>query len=130
MAIEITLKLPESLIEHAKQLGQVTQRDVDAVLADALEMMWLTVENLPSDDEQQSVATLSDDAVVRLAHEKMDAVQNQRLGDLQAKGKESGLSTAERCELLALLQIYQLGQLRKSKALAEAVKRGLIALES
>jgi hypothetical protein len=35
------------------------------------------------------------------------------------------LSVAERYELLALLQIYQLGQLRKSGALAEAVQRGL-----
>jgi len=35
------------------------------------------------------------------------------------------LSVAERYELLALLQIYQLGQLRKSEALAETVQRGL-----
>ena len=55
----------------------------------------------------------------------MDAAQNQRLGALQAKGKAEGLSAAERYELLALLQIYQLGQLRKSEALAEAVQRGL-----
>ena len=55
----------------------------------------------------------------------MDDVQNQRLGDLQAKGKATGLTEAERYELLALLQIYQLGQLRKSEALAEAVLRGL-----
>ena len=47
------------------------------------------------------------------------------LAKLQTKGKTTGLSEAERYELLALLQIYQLGQLRKSEALAEAVKRGL-----
>jgi hypothetical protein len=51
---------------------------------------------------------------------------NQRLGDLQANGKAASLNEAERYELLALLQIYQLGQLRKSEALAEAVKRGLL----
>jgi hypothetical protein len=55
----------------------------------------------------------------------MDATQNQRLGALQTKGKATGSSVAERYELLALLQIYQLGQLRKSEALAEAVRRGL-----
>ena len=55
----------------------------------------------------------------------MDDLQNQRLGDLQAKRKATGLTEAERYELLALLQIYQLGQLRKSEALAEAVLRGL-----
>lgn len=35
---------------------------------------------------------------------------------------------AERYELLALLQIYQLGELRRSEALAEAVQRGLRSL--
>jgi uncharacterized protein YnzC (UPF0291/DUF896 family) len=55
----------------------------------------------------------------------MDEVQNQRLGELQAKGKTTALTESERYELLALLHIYQLGQLRKSEALAEAVRRGL-----
>jgi hypothetical protein len=47
------------------------------------------------------------------------------LGWLQAKGKQEGLTREEQYELLALMQIYQLGQLRKSEALAEAVQRGL-----
>jgi hypothetical protein len=55
----------------------------------------------------------------------MDEGQNQRLGELQVKGKEFGLSDLERYELLSLLQIYQIGQLRKSEALAEAVRRNL-----
>jgi hypothetical protein len=55
----------------------------------------------------------------------MDASQNERLGTLQAKGKIEGLTEAERVELLALLHIYQTGQLRKSEGLAEAVRRGL-----
>jgi hypothetical protein len=41
-------------------------------------------------------------------------------------GKATGLTEPERYELLALLQIYQLGQLRKSEAIAEAVERGLL----
>jgi hypothetical protein len=46
------------------------------------------------------------------------------LGELQAKGKTAGLSEVERYELLALLQVYQLGQLRKSEAIAESTKCG------
>ncbi|VAW40169.1 hypothetical protein MNBD_CHLOROFLEXI01-417 [hydrothermal vent metagenome] len=55
----------------------------------------------------------------------MDEAQNNRLGALQAKGKQFALTEVERFELLSLLQIYQLGQLRKSEALAEAARRGL-----
>jgi hypothetical protein len=121
---EVTLNLPEPLIAHAKQLGLATQRNVDAVLTDTLEMLWLTLEETP-DLAEASVSELSDDAVLKLSDSKMNELQNQRLGDLQAKGKAERLTDAERYELLALLQIYQLGQLRKSEALAEAFHRGL-----
>jgi hypothetical protein len=121
---EVTLNLPEPLLAHAKKLGQATQRNVDAVLTDTLEMLWLTLEETP-DLTEASISELSDDAVLKLADSKMNESQNQRLGDLQVKGKAERLTDAERYELLALLQIYQLGQLRKSEALAEAFHRGL-----
>jgi hypothetical protein len=125
MAIEVTLTLPENLVEYAERLAGATQRDVAAILADALEMLLPTLENLPEGSSNPSLSSLSDAEVLVLANSKMDAVQNQRLGELQQRGKTTGLSEAERYELLALLQIYQLGQLRKSEALAEAVQRGL-----
>lgn len=124
MTIEVTLQLPENLIEQARQLGAATQRDLGSVLTDVLEMLWLTVDGVPL-DTAFSMNDLSDHDVLMLANSKMDGVQNQRLGDLQVKGKSEGLTSAERYELLALLQIYQIGQLRKSEALAEAVHRGL-----
>jgi hypothetical protein len=125
MAVKVTLTLPENLVEHAKRLGDATQRDVAAILADALEMLLPTLENLPESSPYPTLSSLSDAEVLTLANSKMDAVQNQRLGELQQRGKTTGLTEAERYELLALLQIYQLGQLRKSEALAEVVQRGL-----
>ncbi|MBC6477353.1 MAG: hypothetical protein GDA56_05725 [Hormoscilla sp. GM7CHS1pb] len=50
-------------------------------------------------------------------------MQNDHLGELQARGKAARLTEAEQMELLALMQIYQSGQLRKSEALV--VQRGL-----
>lgn len=123
MAVEITLMLPEKLVEHARRFGQATQRDVGQVLADALEMMWSTINTLS--DLGTHVSLLSDEEVLALADLKMDPVQNERLGELQMRGKAEGLTEAERAELLALLHIYQTGQLRKSEGLAEAVRRGL-----
>ncbi|MCI0698804.1 hypothetical protein L0337_43235 [candidate division KSB1 bacterium] len=125
MAIAITLSLPEGIVEHAKRFGWATQRDVEAVLIDALEMIWPTLGSLPDTDLHPPVSSLADAEVLALADAKMDPFQNERLGALQAKGKTSGLTPDERYELLALMQIYQLGQLRKSEALAEAVRRGL-----
>jgi hypothetical protein len=126
MTTEVTLTLPENLIEHANRLGSATQRDQGTALTDTLEMMWLTVDELPSISQQTPIAELTDNELLTLSEAKMDKIQNQRLGDLQTNGKVTRLTEAERYELLALLHIYQLGQIRKSAALAEAVKRGLL----
>src|SRR5438128_6317980 len=125
MTVAVTLDLPESVIETAKRFSGATQQTFEEVLADVLEMMLPMLEDTPDSLLYPPVSTLADAEVLHLADAKMDATQNQRLGALQTKGKATGLSVAERYELLALLQIYQLGQLRKSEALAEAVRRGL-----
>jgi hypothetical protein len=125
MTIEVTLNLPEALIEHARTLGQVTQRNVEAVLTDTLELLWLASATLPDGTLYPPVSTLSDAELLALTDLKLSEAQTERLGKLQAQGKAAGLGEIERYELLALLQIYQIGQLRKSEALSEAVQRGL-----
>ncbi len=125
MVVEVTLQLPEHLVEHAKRFGEATQREASQVLADTLEMMWATI-GIGSELEPQ-VSTLADEEVLALADAKMDSTQNDRLGELQAWGKANGLTEAERVELLTLLHLYQVGQMRKSEGLAEAVRRGLRA---
>jgi hypothetical protein len=125
METQITLSLPQTLLEQARWLGSATQRDTAEVLTDALEMMWPTLTDQPM-PISPPVPTLPDAEVLALVSLKMDEAQNSRLGALQAKGKESFLTEAERYELMTLLQIYQIGQLRKSEALAEAQQRHLL----
>jgi len=122
---QITIDLPVSLVESAQCLGKATERELSEVLIDTLEIILPTFNNLSAVGNHLEVSNLLDSEVIELANSKMDAVQNQRLGELQAKGKNTGLTEAEGYELLVLISIYQMGQLRKSIALAEAVKRGL-----
>jgi len=125
MAVKVTLHLPEHLVEHAKRFGEATQREVGQVLADTLEMMWATIGTGP--ELEPPISTRTDEDVLALAEVKMDAMQNDRLAELQTRGKADGLTEVERAELLPLLHLYQVGQLRKSEGLAEAVQRGLRA---
>jgi hypothetical protein len=106
----ITLEIPDELISQIMQLGERFPE-------------WLMV-NLPDSNLYPPVTSLSDDQVRDLARLKLSLDQNDRLGELQAKGKTADLAEVERYELLALLQVYQLGQLRKSEAIAESTKRG------
>ena len=122
---QITIDLPVSLVESAQCLGKATARELSEVLSDSLEIILPTFNNLSIIGNQTKVSHLLDSEVIELANLKMDAVQNQRLGELQAKGKNTGLTEAEGYELLVLISIYQMGQLRKSEGLAEAVKRGI-----
>jgi len=125
MVAKVTPHLPERLVEHAKRFGEATQREVGQVLADTLEMMWATIEMEP--ELEPPISTRTDEDVLALAEVKMDAMQNDRLAELQTRGKADGLTEVERAELLPLLHLYQVGQLRKSEGLAEAVQRGLRA---
>ena len=122
---QITINLPNSLVESAQCLGKATARELSEVLIDTLEIVLPTFNSLSAVGNHVEISHLLDAEVIELANSKMDVVQNQRLGELQAKGKNTGLTEAEGYELSVLISIYQMGQLRKSMALAESVKRGL-----
>jgi hypothetical protein len=122
---QITIDLPENLVKSAERLGQATARNLSDTLADTLGVILPVFNNLSEIGDRTELSHLLDIEVIELSNLKMDVFQNQRLGYLQAKGKSTGLTEAEGYELLVLISIYQMGQLRKSMALAEAVKRGL-----
>jgi hypothetical protein len=125
MTIPIIINLPESLAASVQRLGEATAREISDVLLDTLEIVLPTLDNLSEMSINSNIADISDEEVLELANLKMDVFQNQRLGELQAKGKNTGLTAGERYELLILISLYQMGQLRKSEGLAEAVKRGI-----
>lgn len=122
---QLTIDLADNVLEHAEAFGRATQRDAAAVLADTLEMAWPASEDVRSERLFRSVEVLTDAEVLELAELKMDSAQNGRLGELQARGKRLGLTPGEEFELLTLLNLYRIGQFRKSEGLAEAVRRGL-----
>ncbi|WP_446344646.1 hypothetical protein [Coleofasciculus sp. F4-SAH-05] len=124
ITVRITINVPEGLVESAQYLGAATARNLSEVLVDTLEIILPTFNNL-SEITDSEISQLANEDVIELANLKMEAGQNQRLGELQAKGKTMGLTESERYELLILLSIYQVGQFRKSAGLAEAVRRGL-----
>ena len=123
--MDVVLHLPDNVVEHIQSFSQVTKRDIATVLTETLEMMWPAWGMFLSRDNYPPVETLSDTEVLGLANSRMDPRQNERLGELQAQGKAGKLKVSEQFELLMLMHFYQIGQLRKSEGLAEAVRRGL-----
>jgi hypothetical protein len=127
MTVEVTLTLPNTFLAQAQQWGGLQQRDVTIVLAEVLQKLWPLVDLMPEPLSDQVLFGLTDRQVEEMAALKLEQSQNERLGALQSKGKNLSLTELEEFELLMLIQVYRLGQLRKSEGLAEAVRRGLRA---
>ena len=68
---------------------------------------------------------MSDAEVLKIAGSKMGGEARRRLSELLESQQGRKLSAEEQHELSQLLQRSELGELRKSRALREAVRRGL-----
>jgi CopG-like RHH_1 or ribbon-helix-helix domain, RHH_5 len=123
MAARVVVTLPDDVYRRVEQLAQLTNRDVADLLADTITLS-LTPLDLSS-RSVQAVTSLSDEDVLALTELQMLPAQDRRLSALLQKQQAQALSDPERAELLALMQVYQEGLLRKAQALREAVRRGL-----
>jgi uncharacterized protein YnzC (UPF0291/DUF896 family) len=124
MTIPITINIPEELYQRAKRFAHLANRDIASVITDTM------LSSLPQMGEHidalQPVETLSDEDTLALAHSQMEPESDAQMSALLAKQRENQLTEAEAIDLATLMQAYQEGWLRKTTALVEAVKRGLI----
>lgn len=120
MSTEIVLTLPDRLYQSAEQLAAGAHQPVNKLLTEVLSTAlgsW-TVADPPLNE-------LTDDQILARCDSQMEPRQGERLGELLEKQQAGTLTTDEQPELWSLARIYELGQMRKAEALAEAVKRGL-----
>jgi hypothetical protein len=124
MPISVTINIPDDLYERAQRFAHLANRDIASIITEsmlsALPPMGAHIEALPP------IAHLSDPELLALANSQMPTEQDTRMSELLAKQREDELDDDEPQELAALMQVYQEGWLRKTTALAEAVKRGLM----
>lgn len=122
MSKQVTLTLSNELYEQAQRWASITQQNLQEALADALSIALTPVYDAAN---EKPVEELHDKELLALCEVKMNHTQGQRLSLLLEKQREGMLNDDERRELQALFQIYNHLWIRQSKALAEAVKRGL-----
>ncbi len=124
MSTEITITLTDETYRQAERFAKLANKDVASVIADTIR---LSIPAVRSDVVVESVSDLSDEQVLQLTQLQMEADQDARLSELLDQQQSGCLSSENRLELEALMQIYQEGLLRKATALSEAVKRKLLA---
>ncbi len=123
MLTQVTLAISTESYRHAERLAEGVQQPVDMVLSDVLEDA-LGAWNAPD----EAMQTWSDEQILQASEAQMQPEQSQRLSELLDRQQTGKLSDVEKPELWILARIYDIGQLRRAQALAEAVRRGLKSL--
>ena len=123
MSAQITVTLPEDVLQRAELLARRTGRPVGDILAETIELSLRPL-GAPSNGERL-IADWSDDDVLAAADVGLPVAEDRRLSELLDHQQAGLLADAEPAELKALMEMYQEGLLRKAQALREAVRRGL-----
>lgn len=123
MSTQVTVTLPEEVLRRAQVLADRSGRPLPEILAETIE---LSLQPLgPLSESEGRPAKWSDEEVLAAAEEELLPEDDRRLSELLERQQAGVLTNAEHSALVALMEVYQQGLLRKSQALREAVRRGL-----
>ena len=125
MNTQATVLLPATIYQQASQYAKLSGQKVSDLVADVLLLSLPTSEQLTH--FLPSVSTLPDEQVLVLTNIELDQADDAQLSFLLSKQQAGMLQGTEQLELSRLMQLYQIGLLRKAEAMAEAVQRGLRA---
>ena len=123
MSTEVTLTLPEEVLQRAEALARKRGRPVPEILLESIEMALDPSAEAFSEDD--ALAEWTDEEVLEAADSFISGEQSERLSALLEKQREQRIAAGETAELSALMRVYHSGQLRKARGLAEAVRRKL-----
>ena len=123
MSTQVRITLQDEIYRRAKRLAEMSNRNVEELLAQAIELSFSPVGEPTAN--YQPVSRMSDKEVIELSDLQMEPKQDRRFSKLLDKQQTGTLNQREPSERLALKQVYQENLLRKAQALGEAVRRGL-----
>jgi len=111
VSTQVTVTLPDETYRRAVHLAQLTGRDIADVLADTID---ISLQPLGSNlITGKPVAELSDAEVLAAADSQMEPSQDRRFSELLDRQQAGKLTSDERPELMALMQVYVQRGLRK-----------------
>jgi hypothetical protein len=120
MSVNITLSLPDNVVERAQLWAERSGLPVADFLTETIESSLLPLGRAPP-----PLTEWASSEVLSALESQLPSDEDHRLSELLAGQREGRLSQTEAAELHRLMQLYQEGLLRKAMALREAVCRGL-----
>lgn len=125
--MEISVELPKSLYEGVSSLAETKKKSVDEIIKNAVKKA--IAENSTDFEEQveiikQSIKFCSDEEVLALAN--LHTSEDERVSRLFEKNREGVLTKKEQAELMKIVELSRINDLRKAFGIIESQKRGLI----
>ena len=123
----VTLTLPQTLYERARETAQAIDRPVEQVLIQSIAISLPILEtDLPPDvlADLGALPLTSDDELWSIARSKMDNDQQTLLQDLAEAQKHRSLTSNEQADLDKLMNQAERVMLRKAEAYHLLARRG------
>lgn len=120
MSDQFSVTLSEHASHWVQWYAQMTGRSTSQVIGETVEDTLA-----PLTDAIGSLSRWSDDEVRKAADSSMPPQVEARLRELRDKQDEGTLSPSDQEDLDAITKLCQVENVRKARALAEAVRRGL-----
>jgi len=122
----VTLNIPESVYQRAKQTADILKRPLEDVIVDALASTLPSLDDVPAEmvGELAAMAHLSDEALQGLANNVMLDERQELLRDRLDEQGRGELDESGQRELAALMAEYGRHMLRRAKAVALLIARG------
>jgi hypothetical protein len=117
----VTVELPDDLYERIQQAAEESNRSVETVLVESLNLLF----GEPSSDPNISaLKDYSDEQLWAVVYKRLPWTQSERLRELSAQNKQSLLTNVELRELETLLELVDTQMLMRSEALLRLKERG------
>jgi hypothetical protein len=123
MITQVVVNLLDDTYERVAQFAAYAKRNVAEIIAATLASALPSLDTLA---QLRHITKLSDREVLTLTELRMTPEADRRLSESLDCQQAGELTNPEQAELAVLMRTYEMGLLRHSQALAEAVQRGLI----
>jgi len=118
----IELQLPDEVYERARQIAGETNRSVEAVLLDSLNLLYSDLPNLNINADD--LGRYSDEQLWAIVYQRLAWYQDSRLHELIALGKQGRLTEEDTAEMERLISLVDRVTLLRSRALLLLKQRG------
>ena len=125
--MEVSVTLPDNLYQDISCIAESKRKSVAEIIKNAVKK---AVAEYSADFEEQveiikqGIKFCSDEEVLALANLQMP--EDERVSYLFEKNRESVLTKKEHAELMKVVELSRINDLRKAFGIIEAQKRGLI----